>query len=68
MRRKSKLELLRMLFSDKNKLKKKLNSSRDKKLNSMRLLEKQANQILTRKSLLMNGSKLILMLTRRMRK
>jgi hypothetical protein len=37
MRRKSKLELLRMLFSDKNKLKKKLNSSRDKKLNSMRL-------------------------------
>jgi hypothetical protein len=37
MRRKSKLELLRMLFLDKNKLKKKLNSSRDKKLNSMRL-------------------------------
>jgi hypothetical protein len=37
MRRKSNKELLRMLFSDKSKLKKRLNSSRDKRLNSMRL-------------------------------
>ena len=57
-----------MPSSDKSKQRKRLHSSRDKNKNSMSKSERQTNQILTRKDLLKNGSKLILMLTQRMRR